>query len=171
MKTLMLLRHAKSSWADPSLDDHDRPLDARGERAAAAMGIYLRQLGACPSLVLCSSARRTRETFSQIQRQLPAEPEVRMEAELYLAPPRQILERLHRVGDEHDRVLLVGHNPSFADLAKRLAGRGDRDAIARLGRKFPTGALAVFNLPVEHWRDAGPGAGELTEFTAPKDLV
>jgi phosphohistidine phosphatase len=189
MKLLYLMRHAKSSWDEPGLSDHDRPLDARGERAAALMGTHLAQRGLRPTLVLCSSARRTRQTLERIQGRLlakadalreAAEPTtgghagelaVRIERDLYGATAGQLLARLRRVNDEESAVLVVGHNPGIADLAQALAGGGDRASVRRLEGKFPTATLVAFRVDLEHWSELSPGCGQLTEFTTPKDLV
>ena len=105
MKRLFLLRHAKSSWDDPGLDDHDRPLAPRGRRASAVIAEHLRQERIAPALVLCSSARRTRETLERV---MPLDQaEVRIEGELYGASPKDLLQRLREVPDEVDSVMLI----------------------------------------------------------------
>ena len=170
MKTLYLLRHAKSDWGDPSLDDCDRPLAARGERAAAVMGVHFAQQGYHPSLVLCSSARRTRQTLESLLPHLPGDPEVLFEEGIYLASRGQLLARVQEIDDGQPRVLLIGHNPGIADLARNLAGSGERDALRRLAR-FPTAASAVCEFDLERWRDLAPESGRLVAYAAPKDLV
>ena len=170
MKTLYLLRHAKSDWGDPSLDDCDRPLAARGERAAAVMAVHFAQQGYHPSLVLCSSARRTRQTLESLLPHLPGDPEVLFEEGIYLASRGQLLARMQEIDDGQPRVLLIGHNPGIADLARNLAGSGERDALRRLAR-FPTAASAVCEFDLERWRDLVPGSGRLVAYAAPKDLV
>jgi phosphohistidine phosphatase len=171
MKRLLLLRHAKSSWDEAGIADHDRPLAPRGERAAALMAAHLAQREASPGLVLCSSARRTRETLERLRLQLVGEPAVCVERELYLADADVLLERVRRVDDRQGSVLLLGHNPGLAELAALLAGSGDADALAHLRRKFPTAALADLCFEVERWRDVAPGLGRLAAFAAPKDLI
>jgi len=171
MKTLYLLRHAKSYWGDPGLDDQDRPLDPRGERAAAVLGVHFAQQDYRPSLVLCSSARRTRQTLDSLLPHLPGRPEVLVEERIYLASCGQLLARVQEVDDGQSQVLLIGHNPGTAELARTLAGRGDRTSLRRLAARFPTAAAAACEFDLEHWRDLAPGSGHLLGYVTPKDLV
>src|SRR3990172_10772601 len=133
---LWLLRHAKSSWADPSAQDEDRPLAPRGERAAARMGEHLGALDIRPELVLCSSALRARQTLARVLPGLGTALEVRIEQTMYTFDADVLLERLRDVSPEVSSVLLVGHNPALQDLAVRLADRSDR--LDELALKFPT---------------------------------
>jgi phosphohistidine phosphatase len=160
-KRLLLLRHAKSSWDDPSLADHDRPLAPRGRKAAKRIGEYLREQGIEISLVLCSSARRTRETLELAQ----PSGEVQVERELYGASAQQLLERIRRVPDEVTSLMLIGHNPATEDLALALAA--DRSELE--GAKFPTGALATFTVNGS-WQALAPGEAALTAFVKPREL-
>src|SRR5262245_58948257 len=123
MQRLYLLRHAKSSWKDPDLADHDRPLARRGRRASGAIAAYLRERDIEPELVLCSSARRTRETLERLEPVLGS-PAVRIEPELYAAGASALLERLRRVPDAVGSVMLIGHNPGMEDLAIDVARPG-----------------------------------------------
>jgi len=160
-RTLLLLRHAKSSWDDPSLADHDRPLAPRGRRAAERIGELLRDQGIEISLVLCSSARRARETLELAQ----PPGEVQIEQELYGASARQLLDRIRRVPDEVESLMLIGHNPAVEELALGLAA--DRSELE--GAKFPTGALVTFSVN-EPWQGLAPGEATLTGFVKPRDL-
>ena len=171
MKTLYLLRHAKSHWGDPGLDDHDRPLDPRGERAVAVMGVHFAQQGYQPSLVLCSSARRTRETLDSLLPHLPVHPELLIEQRIYLASGGQLLARVQEIDDGQSQLLLIGHNPGIANLARTLAGSGARAPLRHLAARFPTAALAVCEFDLERWRDLAPESGRLLAYTTPKDLV
>ncbi len=170
MRRLLLLRHAKSSWGDRELDDHDRPLAPRGEKAAARIGDYLAQRGPLPSLALCSSARRTRDTLERLIARLPEPPEVVQARELYLASVNEVLGQIRRAPDAHAVLLVVGHHPTTQALALQLSGRGDPQALRRLRAKFPTGALAELCFAAERWGDLEPGAGELHAFCTPKEL-
>jgi phosphohistidine phosphatase len=163
VKRLFLLRHAKSSWDEAGLPDRDRPLAARGRRAVELMAGHLRDEKISPALVLCSSARRTRETLEGID---PGG-EVRIEDELYGASESELLERLRDVSDGTESVMLIGHNPAIQELALSLAGGGKRRA--EVERKFPTAALATLTVP-DRWRELAPGSAELVEFVRPKDL-
>lgn len=169
MKILILLRHAKSDWSDPTLADHDRPLAARGRDAAPRMGAWLKAHGPMPDLVLCSTAIRARQTLALVLEALGAAPETRFDRGLYLSGGAGVLARLRRTPDEAETVLLVGHNPDLEQLARRLAATGDETARARLAEKYPTAGLAVIELPVERWAEAGPG-GRLVAFETPKTI-
>jgi phosphohistidine phosphatase len=163
VKRLFLLRHAKSSWDDADLADRDRPLARRGRRAAKVMARHLRGEKISPSLVLCSSARRTRETLDTVG----PSGEVRIEDELYGASEAELLERLRRVPEAIESVMLIGHNPAIQGLALGLARGGDR--LEAVERKFPTGALATLTVPGA-WEELGPGSAELVAFVKPKEL-
>jgi phosphohistidine phosphatase len=171
MKRLYLLRHAKSSWKEDDLSDHERPLAPRGRRAAAPIGVYLRDHAILPDLVLASSARRTRETWELVSLMLPKPPRVVYEDKLYLANADELLVRLRQVNDEADSVLIVGHNPGLQELAERLFGDGDSAGLSKLRGKFPTGGLALYQFDVDRWEELLPGIGRLTDFVVPRDLV
>ena len=168
VRRLYLLRHAKSSWEDPGRADHDRPLAARGRRATKLVAEHLRRERIAPALVLCSPARRARETLEGISSALGDEIQVRVEPELYGASDDTLLERLRAIPDTVQSAMLIGHNPAIQALALSLAGRGDELASAE--RKFPTGALATLTLGCA-WRELEPGAAELVGFVRPKDLA
>ena len=130
MKSLLLLRHAKSSWDEPGLADRDRPLAPRGRRAAKALAGHLGQEGVQPALVLCSSARRARETLERIAPAL-GEADVTIEDGLYGATEDDLLERLRAVPDSVPSAMLIGHNPAIQALALCLAGSGAGLEIGR----------------------------------------
>ena len=161
-KRLFLLRHAKSSWDDPQLSDHDRPLAPRGHMAAKLMAEHLRQEGIRPSLVLCSSARRARETLNEV-----APGDLRIERDLYGASEDELVERLQRVDDTVESTMVIGHNPGIHSLAVTLAGGGAE--LGRIERKFPTGALATLAFAGD-WSELRPGCAELVAFVRPKEL-
>ena len=172
MKTLLLMRHAKSAWSDARLADHDRPLNKRGERAAKAMADHIVASGHHPELVLCSTALRTRQTLAALIDRLPApSPPISLDKGLYLASQAALLGQLRAVADKVSSVLLIAHNDGIGDLAAALAGSGPDEALGRLREKFPTGALAVLAVPDGSWRDLAPGAARLLEFTRPRDLT
>jgi phosphohistidine phosphatase len=168
MLTVLLLRHAKSRWDEPGLADHDRGLAPRGEKAARRIGIALAERGWRPDLVLCSTARRTRDTWDLVEAALPPPaPELKLLKSLYLATPSAMLTILRRQPDGHRCVVLVGHNPGMHGLAVSLAGGS---ATPKLREKYPTGALARLDFAVEAWRDLAPGAGHLVEYVRPREL-
>jgi phosphohistidine phosphatase len=166
MRRLDLLRHAKSSWDDPGLADRDRPLAPRGERAATAMASHLAGDGVRYDLVLCSSARRTRQTLERMAPVL-GDSEVSFEDELYAASADELLARLQRLPDPTDAVLLVAHNPGLQDLIAELASDGTD--LDRVLAKFPTCALVTlaFDGP---WRELAAGRATLVRCVTPRDL-
>jgi phosphohistidine phosphatase len=161
VRHLYLLRHAKSSWDDPGLPDHDRPLAPRGEKATARIAEHVRSEGIAPELVLCSTAQRARETLGPLLPVLAGDVEIRVEGALYEAGVYELLTRLREVDDRIGSVLVVGHNPTLHALALGLTGRGD--ALDR----FPTGALASVTF-TGAWADLAEGAGELEDYFAPR---
>jgi phosphohistidine phosphatase len=165
MKRIHLLRHAKSSWKT-GLPDHDRPLASRGRRAGKAIARHMLEQGIVPELVLCSTARRARETLERLEPAL-ATSDVRFEPELYGASTATLLDRLRAVEDTVGSVLLVGHNPGMQRLALDLA----RSTAAAPGieAKFPTAALATLEFPGA-WPALAPATAELTAFVRPRDL-
>jgi phosphohistidine phosphatase len=171
MKTLYVLRHAKSGWDDPDLADHDRPLDLRGERAALVMGRYLAQRRFIPDLILCSTARRAVDTSTLVISQWSTRPAIECDRTLYLTGEKRVLQRLGQVADSVRAVLVIGHNPDLHDLVVALARRGDQERLADLAAKFPTAAFAAIKLPLEHWSDIVSVAGTLINYTVPKQLV
>lgn len=174
MKRLILLRHAKSSWTDSSLDDHARPLSPRGVRAAPAMARWLADEGWVPDRVLSSDATRTRQTWDLVSetwaaRSIPL-PEVGFRPGLYLASPRRILGVLAQEGGDATTVLVVGHNPGLHDLARTLMVPGSAKSQERLDRKFPTGAAAILEFSADRWNHLAVSEGRLVAFMRPKDL-
>ena len=173
MKELLLLRHAKSDWGDLSLPDHERPLSGRGRRAAPEMARRLIADDCVPDLVLCSTARRTRETLDLVANELADaghEPAIEYHEDLYLASPRAMLERVRESGGSAERVMVVAHNPGTHDLAMALAADGPERQLDRMHRKFPTAALARVRFDVSTWAEALVGGGRLIGFVRPKDL-
>jgi len=171
MKTLILMRHAKSAWDDPHQKDIDRPLNGRGRKSAPQMGAWLAAEGYRPDVVLCSNAARTRETLELVKPSLPAEVRVEYLRALYLAPPREMLTEIGKVPATAETVMLFGHNPGIGSLAALLAGSGDAKALANLHGKFPTTAIAVLGFDLAQWRDLSPGSGKLLAFQRPRDLA
>ncbi|TSE00890.1 histidine phosphatase family protein [Mesorhizobium intechi] len=168
MKQLLLLRHAKSSWGDPALDDFDRPLAERGLRAAKLIGRELEARDWLPDLVLASSALRTRDTWRLVAADLPARPRVVFAEALYEASAADILSQIREVDPSSGCLVVVGHNPGLEDLAKQLAGSdSETKAQKRLEEKFPTAAIARFVFDGD-W--SGLSIARLTHCLRPKDL-
>jgi phosphohistidine phosphatase len=158
-RTLSILRHAKSSWDDPSLPDHERPLAPRGLRATKRLAAHLIEIGCDPELVLCSDAVRTRATLERVQSAFTA-PTVQIEEALYGATADRLLARLRDVPDRVQSVLLIGHNPGVQELVADLAGE-DLD--------FPTAALATLTFD-GGWDQLAPGVAALAGYVTPKLL-
>ena len=170
LRHLYLLRHAKSSWDDSELGDFERPLAPRGRIAAKTMGRQLRELGVDPQLILCSTARRTRETLDAMGEAVKHIP-VSFEEDMYEASTPQLLTLARGLGDQLHRVMFIGHNPGFAAIAQLLCdGRGATKSVTRLGEKFPTGAIAVMETDAAHWADLGKGSCRLADFIRPADV-
>ena len=168
MRQVWLLRHAKSSWDDPSLPDEERPLAPRGNRDASTMASYFASVDP-PRLVLCSSGLRARQTLAAVFPSLGSPLRVAIEPELYTFDSGVVVERLRRLDDAGSSVMIVGHNPALEDLALWLSAEGE--LRERLGLKFPTAALAVIDLPDAPWTSLSEGVGTLARFVVPKDLV
>jgi len=173
-RKLVLLRHAKSAW--PDVPDHERPLARRGERDAPVMGGWLRTAGHVPDRVLCSTARRARETWELAQPALGASPPVSFEDRIYGASAPELLALIHRVPRAARTLLIVGHDPGIPELAFMLAGAADpggdsvpRSTVDRMKAKFPTAAIAVLEL-TGTWSQLGPGEARLTGFVTPREV-
>jgi phosphohistidine phosphatase len=170
MLTLSLFRHAKSSWANPLLDDFDRRLAPRGEKAAPRMGAFIAAQGLIPDLILCSGSVRTRQTLVLASESWPTQPQIVYEDALYHATVPALLAQLHAAPDDRHHVMMVGHNPGMQAFALQLVGSGEGAALRQLAHKYPSGALATIAFKRRHWRDVQPGDGHLTLFKRPRDL-
>jgi phosphohistidine phosphatase len=169
VKTVCLLRHAKSDWSDPTLADFDRPLADRGHDAAIRMGAFMAAERILPGTIVCSAARRALETWERIAASL-GQPDARIEPALYMASSTVIIETLHGLPASPGSVLLIGHNPGMEEAALRLSGAGDSKLLGRMGGKFPTCALAVITFDTAEWSAIRERAGRLERFVRPRDL-
>src|SRR5579875_2967317 len=168
MKTLTLLRHAKSSWDDPVKRDFDRPLNPRGRRAARTVGREMRSLGLSFDRAVASPARRVIQTIEEVEQsfgQIAPDYDER----IYLASLATLVEMVHETPDSVAHLLLVGHNPGLEELALFLAG-GEGPLRAEVEIKYPTGTLAEIEFSSEHWREIGQGDGTIVRFIRPRDL-
>jgi phosphohistidine phosphatase len=163
VKTLLLLRHAKSSWADPALDDHDRRLNERGRRDAPRMGDLIRVRRLSPDVIISSDAVRARLTAEAVAQTARCSGKIQLDPRLYLADPGSIVNVLRTLPDSNaDTVMVVGHNPGLEDLIAKLTGEHP---------DMPTCALARIALPIVHWRDLRVSSeGTLLALWRPKDL-
>ncbi|MFO1417794.1 MAG: histidine phosphatase family protein [Methylotetracoccus sp.] len=161
MKQLFVIRHAKSSWSDPSLSDRDRPLNKRGKHDAPLMGRVLRERGAGPDLMVASPARRARKTALLIAEEIgyPREA-ISIDERIYEAGTTGIMELIEALPESAERVYLIGHNPVLTDLVNELTG----DVVGHL----PTCAIAAIEFAGEAWSETMRGAGRLMFFDYPK---
>ena len=163
MKTLLILRHAKSSWKDASLADHDRPLNKRGKREAPRMGKLLQEQDLVPDRIISSTAKRARNTAKAIAKACHCEDRVELTPEFYHAGPGSYLAVLQNVPDDNQRVMVVGHNPGMEALVAHLTGRMET---------MPTAALAHIELPIERWKELDYEVqGKLLNLWRPKVLT
>jgi phosphohistidine phosphatase len=168
MKKLVLMRHAKSSWDDPDLEDHERPLTARGRKAATQIAKYLEDSRLAPTIVLCTTAARARETLELIRPALGDSATVKIEPKLYGAGSKELLARIRRVSQAAPSALVIGHNPAIQDLVLELVP--DAPLADQIRRKFPTAAVATLHIRVGEWRNVAPAKASLVEFVTPKGL-
>jgi phosphohistidine phosphatase len=166
-RDLLLVRHAKSAWGDPSLTDHDRPLAPRGEKAVRRLRQYLARSGYRPDVVLCSSSRRTVDTLEGIRAALPKRARIDVVDELYLADADTLVTLLRAIDAEVGCAMLVGHNPGLEDLAALLAGAGDAGLRTQLAAKFPTGALVALSFDGT-WATLAAGAARIDALFMPR---
>ena len=170
MLILSLLRHAKSSWKDPTIADHDRPLNTRGTAEAPVMGKAMATHGLDPDLVLCSTARRTRDTLQLVLPELKTEPKIVYEDGLYHGTAQEMLDLLHEVAPSVNQVLLVGHNPELQSFALDLIAAGPKLLKGRLEVKYPTAGLVVVRFQAGTWKDIAVNSGKLELFLTPSDV-
>ncbi|WP_151720601.1 SixA phosphatase family protein [Gemmobacter serpentinus] len=163
---LILTRHAKSSWDDPLMSDHDRPLNERGKAAATDLGNWLVSRGYLPEQVLCSDAQRTWETWSMIAGQLPAKPVLDLKPTLYHASADVMLAVLRHASA--GVVMMVGHNPGIAEFAQRIVARAPLNAEFQ---RFPTGATLVCEFAVDSWAEVNWAMGSADDFIVPRELI
>ena len=168
MKTLTLLRHAKSAWDDPVQRDFDRPLNTRGRRAAQTIGREMRALGLVFDEVIASPAVRVMETLDEVSKGYGRSLEPEFDKRIYLASTDSLLDVIHAAGEGAERLLLVGHNPGLEKLALLLTESGDLRAEVAI--KYPTATLAEIELPTESWADVSAGIGTISRFIRPRDL-
>jgi phosphohistidine phosphatase len=162
MKTLLLLRHAKSSWDDPSVSDHDRPLNTRGLRDAPKVGALIKQHGLTPDLIVASTANRAQVTARQVALHSGYQGAIDSSVHLYHASPDEYVAYLRSLPDEYAAVMVVGHNPGLEDLLELITGAY---------QKMPTATLAYISLGIACWREFVPNAdGQLIRMWRPKDL-
>ncbi|GAB4271412.1 MAG: histidine phosphatase family protein [Pararhodobacter sp.] len=164
-KRLILTRHAKSSWDDPTMSDHDRPLNDRGKAAAADLGEWLASRGYIPDEVLCSDALRTRKTWSGIAPALPGTPVLVLKPALYHAGPDVMLAVLRHATS--DTVMMIGHNPGIAEFAQRIVATPPTNPAFL---RYPTGATLVASFQIDSWKDVDWHMGSTRDFIVPREF-
>lgn len=171
MKTLTLLRHAKSDQGQPGQRDYDRALNAKGQRAALAIGKHWRGLDVGFDAMIASPAIRVVESIEQFERGFGPLPEPKWDKRAYLASAVGLLELIHEVDDASERLLIVGHNSGLEDLVLMLVPDRVEDALRDgVEEKFPTGSVAELTFDVAHWREVDESKATLTRFVRPRDL-
>lgn len=170
MKTVFLLRHAKSSWGDPSLRDFDRPLNDRGRDAAEKMGAYMKMEGITPDLVISSPSARTRETLERLQEGLGQTLEIRFLDSLYLGSAQTLAEDAMQTPETFSSVMIVAHNPGMHALAVHWAAKGPQEILDSIDTKYPTGALAELSFKADTWPALASAHGECKRFILPRTL-
>jgi phosphohistidine phosphatase len=169
MLRLLLLRHAKAiPYA--GRDDYLRTLTERGRADAALIGAYIARHAPEPDLLIHSGAARTRETADIVLRGLPAGIEVSTEPDIYEASRVSLTQLVQELPDDSATVMIVGHNPALAEVARHLVGRGDTAGIAGMAAKFPTSGLAIIDFAAASWSSLAPHAGRLAAFVTPSLL-
>ncbi|PIE08610.1 MAG: phosphoglycerate mutase [Rhodobacterales bacterium] len=163
---LILTRHAKSCWSDPSMEDHARPLNRRGETSAAAIGKWLTARGYVPEVALVSSSERTKQTWELVSQAFDAPPQARFLDALFHAEPDVLMDHLRRAGA--GCVMLIAHNPGIAFLARGLVRQLPEDARFE---RYPTAATAVIDFRAEDWGKVGWNSGEVTDLAFARDLI
>ena len=165
-KRLILTRHAKSSWDDPTMSDHDRPLNDRGKAAAADLGEWLASRGYVPDEVLCSDALRTRKTWSGIAPALPGSPILTLKPALYHAGSDVMMAVLRHA--TADTVMMIGHNPGIAEFAERIVAQPPLNPEFR---RYPTGATLVASFEIDDWSEVDYGMGSVRDFIIPREIA
>ena len=167
---LLLLRHAKSDWGDAELADIDRPLNARGKAASVTMARFMRDQKLQPSVGLCSTSLRTRETLARLLPYLPQEAHIELISDLYWKSEDGYGAIIRKYGHRAKTLMVIGHNPAMEDTAFDLVGTSAPETLADLEEKYPTAALAVIDFDITDWSELGSGTGHLERFIKPRDL-
>jgi phosphohistidine phosphatase len=171
MRRLLLLRHAKSSWAEPGLSDRERRLSERGRRAAELIAAAIEARGLLPDRVLCSPAKRARETLAALTPRLGDRVEVAIVDALYEPAPPDYADVIAEHGDGARKLLVVGHNPAMQRTALVLMGPGEGKLQSEIAAKFPAGGLAVLDFKIGSWAELRPNSGQPSAFITPRGLA
>jgi phosphohistidine phosphatase len=170
MRRLLILRHAKSDWSAPGTRDADRPLSPRGREAAPRIGAYMAAHALVPDFVVCSTARRARESWELVAAALPSRPPTRFDDRLYGASHEELANVVRETSDDTHALLVIGHNPGLKDFAEFIVATGDLEAREQLHEKLPTAALAVIDFSIDSWASLHPRSGRLDRLVTPRSL-
>ena len=170
-KTLILMRHAKSSWNNSHKDDFDRPLNSRGRENAQMVAKHIHSLGFKPELTLCSSAVRCKETLELVIPYFPKKTHIRYLDDLYLAPERAILEMIKSIKLSINQMLVIGHNPGLSDLSQSLIYSSNKNNDYFETQQFPTSAASIFEMSIKNWLDFKLSDSKIIDFITPKKLM
>jgi phosphohistidine phosphatase len=171
LRTLYLLRHAKSSWQDKALADFDRPLNKRGLQARTDIAEYMARMDYLPDVILCSTAKRAVMTLETVRQTASPACEIIMDEGLYLADPKALAHRVSEMQPKHRSMMMIGHNPGMHMLALALAAPSATPAFSMLQLKFPTAALCVLQSAQETWKPVVPNSYRLSDFVLPRELA
>lgn len=162
MKTLFIIRHAKSSWDNPNLEDFDRPLNDRGLSAAPLMGRVLSSKGYRPDLIISSPAERAKMTAALVKAAAGYDAPLEFDERIYEASPQKLQKVISKVSDKNESVMVAGHNPGVTGLARLLTNESE---------EMPTAAIAIVQLNINSWAEIGPSTGKLIELLRPRELA
>lgn len=164
MKKILFMRHAKSDWNDPALTDKERPLNLRGQKAAAFMGNYFKQQGVMPNLIMVSTAVRTAETYNILAENMQYNGKVQWDDHLYLAPMQIISKTIRNASNDVDFLMIIGHNPGMESMVEWT----NKEMIYA---QMPTATAALFELNIDSWSDFSSRIGKLIWLVRPKELM
>jgi phosphohistidine phosphatase len=171
LRTLYLLRHAKSSWQDKALADFDRPLNKRGLQARVDIAQYMERMDYFPEVILCSTAKRAVMTLETVRQAAGSACEVIMDEGLYLADPKALAHRVSEMQPKYRSMMMIGHNPGMHMLALALTAPSEAQAFSMLQLKYPTAALCVLQSAQETWKPVVPNSYRLADFVLPRELA
>jgi len=169
MRHLTVFRHAKSSWSSSAKSDHARPLTPRGIKAAIRMGYWLMEHDLLPDRILCSTAKRARETRKLAAKLWPIKPDVLLDKALYLASAAELIDLIAKHGTDAERLMVIGHNPGLQDLIIKLVDQKPRETREIIG-KYPSGAIAELDCDIESWSEIEKNCATLSTFMRPRAL-
>ncbi|NMC46522.1 MAG: histidine phosphatase family protein [Chloroflexi bacterium] len=162
MKKIFLMRHAKSSWKDSNIPDHDRPLKKKGEKDAKAMGKMLKGKKLSPDVILCSSAKRAKQTAALFKDAISFDGKIEFDDKLYMAEVSDLITAIKKAPKKAKSVMVIGHNPGLEALLQTLTGKVET---------LPTSSIAYISVPVDEWSDLSVDVdGKLKKLWRPKDL-